>query len=241
MAEKNRKKYLQTSDPSQDVIVYTDGGCPMSVDPWCGTWAYAIYDGSLEKLLASASGTVYPLDRKQGPDTVPFAELTAAIMALSWCRLHAEGKILIRADSLFVTDRKTNPAAKQRTSISRDLREAGALYWSEVKSFGGRLTLQKVKGHSKLWENELVDAMCRREYARKYRRGSVAVKELAAARRLPWLERQIEGVKLKIYRHATRKFMAVLQQYALDIGRKLIAFGHRQPKRKRKKRGTRFS
>ena len=46
---------------------------------------------------------------------------------------------------MFVTEAKTNPAQKQKNSISKDLQEAGALYWSEVKWFGTRLQLQKVK------------------------------------------------------------------------------------------------
>ena len=55
------------------------------------------------------------------------------------------------------------------------------------------------------------------------------------------LERQITGLKIKVYRQATRNIMAALRQYALTLGRKLIAFGHEKPKRTKTKRGTRFS
>lgn len=232
-----REKYLHPSYQVNYVLVYTDGGCQMDTDPWSGTWAYTIYDINSMRMLARDSGNIHLIDRKAKAETVALAELTAAIMALHWCNVHQALKIQIRSDSMYVVTPSAKPPGKKKNyAPSRDLVDACALYYSEVQRLGKRLLLQKVKGHSKLWENELVDAMCRRRYRQKYRRGRVVLQELAAKRRKPWLARQMRGMKIQAYRKAGRGWMARLRRWSTKLGYRLIAFGKQPPKNGRKKK-----
>jgi len=230
-AAQNREKYLRPVGQPNYVLAYSDGSCNMGQNPWCGTWAYVIYDINSMCLLAKDAGTVYAHDQRNAADTVQLAELTAAIMALHWCRQHGALKVQLCADATCVATDKTL-SAKQRQRASHDLITAGELYYGEVRRLGTHLLRQKIKGHSKIWPNELVDAMCRRQYRYSYRRGRVAIRALAQARRQPWLRRQLSGTRIHFQRAVIRPLRRQLRpceqrlrHWAFQLGCKLVRFG----------------
>lgn len=230
-AEKHLQEYLHPTYHPSNVVVYTDGGCQYAKDPWRGVWAYAVYDANSMKLLRKDSGSVNAIDRSRNADVVNFAELTAAIMALHWCKANGTTKVDLYTDNLMVLGPKKALSKDQSVQkASDDLLEAITLYRSLCKNFGGNLVRRKVKGHSKVWGNELVDAMCKMEYRKMYRRGHVVMKELAKKRRKPWFQRQVIGTRIyaaRKKRMVIRRKDALLQYVATKIGNWLIARGER--------------
>ena len=230
-AAKHLQEHLHPNYHPSYVIVYTDGGCQYSKDPWRGAWAYAVYDANSMKLLRKDSGSVNAIDRSRNTDMVNFAELTAAIMALYWCKANGATRVDLYTDSLMVLSPKKALSKDQSVQkASDDLLEAITLYGSLCKNFGTNLVLRKVKGHSKVWGNELVDAMCKAEYRKMYRRGYVVMKELAKKRRKPWFQRQVVGTRIYVARKkrmVIRRKDALLRYTATKIGRWMIASGKR--------------
>lgn len=230
-AGEHLQKYLHPTYQPSYVVVYTDGGCQIAKDPWRGAWAYAVYDANSMKLLRKDSGSINAIDRSRNADVVNFAELTAAIMALYWCDTNGATRVDLYTDNMLVMSPKqvlTKDHSVQ--NASDDFLEAITLYRSLCKKFGGNLVRRKVKGHSKVWGNELVDAVCKAEYRKMYRRGYVVMKELAKKRRKPWFQRQMIGTRIYIARKkrmTLRRKDAFLRYIATKVGRWMIASGKR--------------
>ena len=144
---------------SDDVIIYTDGGC--SGNPGPGGWgAVVIADGVEKKLSGGEKAT-----------TNNRMELTAAIVALKEVRQSASlcaRKIIVNSDSQYVKNGITVWIKSWKT---KGWKTAGKTpvknqdLWQALDELNSSLAVEWnwVKGHTGVKYNEICDSLCKME------------------------------------------------------------------------------
>lgn len=148
---------------ANEIVIYTDGGC--SGNPGPGGWGLVVIADGQEKQLSG--GEDYTTNNRM--------ELTAAIAALSVIKNtpeFANRNVTVNIDSQYVKNGITDwietwKVRKWKTSDRTPVKNQDL--WTQLDALNSELKVKWnwVKGHAGIKYNEICDALCKKEMAKR--------------------------------------------------------------------------